>query len=411
MSASASKTAIVLPGGGARGAYEAGVLYYLMEKLPAHLGRPVRFQIVSGTSVGAIHACYLVTRAGEPGAFERLLDIWRSFEIESVYRLNPLDLLALPAKILGFRSRSHPVAPREPRAPVRIPGLLDASPLEELILREIPWSRISEKVAAGEVDAVAVAATQVRTGRSVIFIENREGRVAPWAHDPFILGRAVRIRPEHVLASAAIPFFFPAIQVDDSFYCDGSLRLNTPLSPALRLGAERVLTIGLRHQPAVGEALPPTPEESVASPAFLVGKILNALLLDRVDYDEERMRLFNKILEQGKRVYGEDFLDRINEPIVRDRGMPYRIVRDLFLRPSRDLGVLAAECFRERDPKRRPRSWLSRWFLRFASRNSGEEADFLSYLFFDGCYTRRLVELGIADAEAQRDRIVEFFGE
>ncbi len=405
------KTAIVLSGGGARGAYEAGVLYYLMEKLPTYVGRPIRFQIVTGTSVGAIHACYLAGHAGEPGAFERLLEIWRGFDIESVYRLRALDFLAMPAKILGFHSRSHPVSSRVAQAPKRIPGLLDASPLERLILRVIPWKRISGKVAAGEVDAIAVAATEVRTGRSIIFVENREQRIDRWARDPFVVARAARIQPEHVLASAAIPFFFPAIQIGESFFCDGSLRLNTPLSPALRLGAERVLVIGLRHRPLAGEVLPQVSEESVASPAFLVGKVLNAVLLDRIDYDEERLRLFNAILEEGRRIYGESFLERINETIIRERGAGYRIVKDLFLRPSRDLGVIAAECFKHRNPKHRTRSWLSRWFLRFASRNGGEEADFLSYLFFDGCYASHLIDLGIADAEAERDRLVEFFSE
>lgn len=411
MTPSPAKTAIVLSGGGARGAYEAGVLYYVMEKLPAYLGRPVRFQIVSGTSVGAIHACYLVGHAGEPGAFDRLLGIWRGFEIESVYQLKLVDLLTMPAKLLGFHSRSHPVTSRVAEAPRRIPGLLDASPLERLILQVIPWDRISGKVAAGEVDAIAVAATEVRTGRTVIFVENREQRVDRWARDPFIVAQAARIRPEHVIASAAIPFFFPAIEIGESFYCDGSLRLNTPLAPALRLGAERVLVIGLHHQPVVGEVRPQIAEESVASPAFLVGKVLNALLLDRIDYDEERLRLFNAILEEGRRIYGESFLERINEPIIRKRGTPYRIVQDLFLRPSRDLGVVAAECLKHRDPRRRARSWLSRWFIRFASRDGSQEADFLSYLFFDGCYASHLIELGITDAEAQRDRLVEFFSD
>lgn len=403
------RIAVVLSGGGARGAYEAGVLYYVLEKLPSVIGRRVRFDIVSGTSVGAIHACFLAGHAGEAGALGELLDIWRSFEIEKVLRLTPFKLLSLPARLLGIGRGARPEPPPEPGAPVRIPGVLDFSPLERVILDHVPWGRIGDKIAAEEIDAVAVATTEVKTGHTVIFVQNREGRVDHWARDPFVVARAARLAPEHALASAAIPLIFPAIRIGPYFYCDGSLRLNTPLSPALRLGADRVLVIGMRHQRPAEELRAEIPEESVGSPAFLAGKVLNALLLDRVEYDADRLRLFNAVLEQGRRIYGEEFLVRINQPIVASRGTAYRIVRDLFLRPSRDLGVLAAECLAHRRPRPRPASWLSRIFLRYAAKNTGREADFLSYLYFDGCYASHLIELGIADAERQRDKLAEFF--
>jgi NTE family protein len=404
-----AKIAVVLSGGGARGAYEAGVLYYLVEKLPQVLGRPVRFQIISGSSVGAIHACFLAGHAGEPGALAELIDIWRGFEIETVLRFTPFSLLSLPARLLGIGRKAHAVAAEQPGAPVRIPGVLDFSPLERVILDRVPWPRISEKIARGDVDSVAVATTEVRTGNTVIFVENRENRVDGWARDPFVVARGVRLRPEHALASAAIPLIFPAIRIGPYFYCDGSLRLNTPLSPALRLGADRVLVIGLHGQSPRGEPSPTVSEQSVASPAFLAGKVLNALLLDRVDYDADRLRLFNAILEEGRRVYGESFLERINEPIVRSRGTAYRIVQDLFLRPSRDLGAVAAECLAHRRLRAKPASWLARIFLRYAAKNTGGEADFLSYLYFDGCYAEHLIELGIADAERESDRLAKFF--
>jgi NTE family protein len=403
------KIAVVLSGGGARGAYEAGVLYYIVEKLPEVLGHPVRFQILSGSSVGAIHACFLAGHAGEPGALAELIDIWRAFEIETVLRFTPFSLLSLPARLLGIGRRARAVPAEQPSGPVRIPGVLDFTPLENVVLDRVPWPRISEKIANGDVDAVAVATTEVKTGNTVIFVENRGNRVDRWARDPFVVARGTRLRPEHALASAAIPLIFPAIRIGPYFYCDGSLRLNTPLSPALRLGADRVLVIGLHYQRPAGEPTPTVPEESITSPAFLAGKVLNALLLDRVDYDADRLRLFNSILEEGRRVYGESFLERINEPIVRSRGTAYRIVQDLFLQPSRDLGVVAAECLAHRRPRVKPATWLSRIFLRYAAKNTGGEADFLSYLYFDGCYAQHLVELGIADAERERDRLAKFF--
>ncbi|MGH7822364.1 MAG: patatin-like phospholipase family protein [Candidatus Binatia bacterium] len=409
MGSDSARNAVVLSGGGARGAYEAGVLYYLVERLPAYLGKPVRFQIISGTSVGAIHACYLAAWAGEAGALEALLAIWRGFEIGKAFRLSVRDLVALPAKLFGGRARTSPVEPEDPRAPVRIPGLFDVSAIERLILERIPWQRIGENIARGEMDSLAIAATQIKTGHTIIFVQNRSGRIDRWAYDPFVIAVPAELRAEHALASAAIPFFFPVIRVDGAFYCDGSLRLNTPLSPALRLGADRVLVIGVRHRPEKGETPPPIPESSIGNPAFLAGKILDSLLLDRIDYDTARLRLLNEILEDGRRTYGEEFLDRINEPIIRWRGSPYRIVRDFYIRPSEDLGVLAARCLGHLEPSRRPESWLSRAFLRLASRNTGGEADLLSYLFFDGCYASHLIELGIADAERQRDQLAAFF--
>ncbi|MGH7858117.1 MAG: patatin-like phospholipase family protein, partial [Candidatus Binatia bacterium] len=150
MTSTSTRNAVVLSGGGARGAYEAGVLYYLIEKLPAYLGKPVRFQIVSGTSVGAIHACYLAAWAGETGALEALLRIWRSFEIGKALRVSPRDLFALPAKLFGARARTGPVEPQDPRAPIRIPGLFDVSAIERLILEGIPWDAIDRNLETGE---------------------------------------------------------------------------------------------------------------------------------------------------------------------------------------------------------------------------------------------------------------------
>ena len=151
------------------------------------------------------------------------------------------------------------------------------------------------------------------------------------------------------------------------------------------------------------------PDAEIASPAFLAGKILNALLLDRVDYDADRLRLFNAILRQGTRVYGADFLDRINEVIVRERGSAYRVVDDFFIRPSKDLGAIAAECVSHRKQRAAPESWSTRMLLRLAGRGDSNEADLLSYLYFDGCYAKHLIELGRADAAAERDKLEVFF--
>jgi len=403
------RIAVVLSGGGARGAYEAGVLSWILGKLPEYLGRPVRFDIISGSSVGAIHACFLAGHAGNSAAGAELAEIWRGFAIEETMRMTPFKFLTIPARLLGIGRKPEPVEAEVPSAPQRIPGILDFTPLERVILKRVPWAEIPKKISSGAVDAVAVATTEVKTGSTVIFVDNREGRVDSWARDPFVVARSTRLAPEHALASAAIPLIFPAIRIGASFFCDGSLRLNTPLSPALRLGADRVLVIGVRYPRPPDEPAHTVPETSVGSPAFLAGKVLNALLLDRVDYDADRLHLFNAVLEEGRKIYGEDFLERINKPIVASRGTGYRIVRDLFIRPSRDLGMLASECLAHRKPSVNPGTLLSRIFLRYASKNTGGEADFLSYLYFDGCYAGHLIDLGVADAERQKDDLVRFF--
>ncbi len=399
---------LVLSGGGARGAYEAGILSYLFLDLPARLGRAVHFDIVSGTSVGGIHACYVAAWQQEPQAFARLLDIWRSLSLDRVFRVGPADLIRVPWQLLGF-SVTRPLLPATRDLPQRLPGLFDTSWLESIVLENIAWKSIHRNIDGGNVQALALAATEIVTGRSVVFADTHSGSIPQWPHDPFVVARPTRLGPPHALASAAIPLLFPAVRIEHAYYCDGGLRLNTPLAPALRLGAEKVLVIGLRHPrtPDEQDRLARRREANFSRPAYLVGKALNALLLDRIEYDIERLRLFNRILETGCRVYGSEFMDRINEPIISERGAPYRIVRDFTLRPSTDLGELAAECLKERRA-RGLRDWVSRNVVRYVERGTLGEADLLSYLFFDRSYTERLVTIGRRDAEQASDALVQF---
>jgi len=405
------KYALIMSGGGARGAYEAGVLSWVLDDLPRRLGRPVRFQIVTGTSVGAIHACYVAATFGRPDAGKGLIDIWHSLQVGGVYNVGVSDVVGIPLRLLGFRGRK--TAPPEGAIPERLTGLLDTLPLERLVRESIPWANLRYLVETGEVEAVAVAATEISSGKSVVWVDNREGIVRNWARDPFVIARPAKLSPAHALASAAIPFLFPAPRIDGAYFCDGGLRLNTPLSPALRLGADRLLIIGLRHVPTPAEeaALAAHREANYASLAYLAGKVLNALLLDHVDYDVDRLRLVNAILDTGARAYGPDFLRRINEVIVEMRGTPYRVVRDVYVLPSKDLAVMAAECLDSHRGDGGFRAWLADATIRYAVHGIAGEADLLSYLYFDQCYAEHLIALGRADAEARADELVEFFRE
>jgi len=403
------RIAVVLSGGGARGAYEAGVLSYLLHDFAARLGRPLHFDIVTGTSVGAVHACYVAASQQDADAGARLTDIWRSLSLNRVFAVGAAELIQVPWQLLGLGGARAPL-PAANGIPERLPGLFDTRWLESIVLNNISWHALRHNIESGALQALAVAATEIATGRSVVFVDTQAGAVPQWARDPFVIAHPARIGPAHALASAAIPLIFPAIRIDRTYYCDGGLRLNTPLSPALRLGADRVLVIGLRHPrtPEEEDRIAHRREANYASPIYLAGKALNALLLDRIEYDVDRLRLFNAVLEEGVRAYGTDFLTRINQPIVAQRNTPYRIVRDLLLRPSKDLGVLAAECLQHQPRSAGLRDWLSRNVVRFAGRGALGEADLLSYLFFDRCYADHLIELGRHDAEHAADQLVAF---
>ena len=406
------RRAIVFSGGGARGAYEAGVVRYLTEELPRRLGHPIEFDIVCGTSVGAIHACFLAATADwGSGRGDRLIDFWKSFEIEKVFPFSTRDLISLPRRVLGLRRMAETL--RSGLPPERLFGLFDTRPLERLVVRAIPWRSIRTNVRQNRLQALCVAATEIATGRVVVFIETTDPQLPSWTRDPTVASRVTRVLPSHALASAAIPVLFPAVRVGSTYYADGGLRLNTPLSPALRLGADRVLVIALRpstrrqHETILAEHR----VEDYASPAFLYGKILNALLLDHLDTDLARMHVMNEILSDGASAYGPDFIERINEVAKRERGQEFRRIDDLVIRPSADLGLLAGQILKNLSeaPSRSP-------LIRLAARNlanSGRtpESDLLSYLLFDGEFLAPLADLGFADARAREEELVAFFSD
>ena len=405
----APRFALILSGGGARGAYEAGVISWILDDLPRRLGRPVRFDVFSGTSVGAIHACFVAATLGQPAAGQQLIDIWRSLQVDGVYRVGMGDVVGIPLRLLGLRGQD--TRPSEGAIPERLAGLLDTLPLERLVRERIPWAELRRRVDSGEVEAVAVAATEISSGKSVVWVDNRQHALPRWPRDPFVIARPAELAPKHALASAAIPFLFPAPRIDGAYFCDGGLRLNTPLAPALRLGADRLLIVGLRHvqTPEEEASLAAHREGNYSSLTYLAGKVLNALLLDHVDYDVDRLRVVNAILDTGMKAYGPDFLRRINHVIEDLRGTPYRVVRNVYLRPSQDLAVIAADCLDNHRRSAGVRAWLSDAALRYAVHGIVAEADLLSYLYFDRCYSEHLVALGRADAEAHGDDLIEFF--
>lgn len=386
------------------------MLRYVFDELPRRLGRPPALDIICGTSVGAIHACYVAATAHETeGRGARLVNVWSSMRIEEILPVSVADLLRLPRRILGVRRVAE--AMRSGAAPDRLYGLFNTETLERVVLAAIPWKHIRSNVREGRIHAACVAATQIGTGRVVVFIESPDRNITRWTRDPSIVPRPTRLLPTHALASAAIPLLFPAVRVASTYYADGGLRLNTPLAPALRLGADRVLVVSLRQEPrqANDAALAEQRVADYGSPLFLFGKVLNALMLDHLDTDLARMHVMNEILHQGEEAFGPEFVQRINEVALRDRGQPFRKIEDLVIRPSADLGALAGQILSNLSDAH-SRSPL----IRLAARNLTEggrtpESDLLSYLLFDGEFLAPLAELGFRDARAQEEQLVAFF--
>ena len=403
------RRAIVLSGGGARGAYEAGVLSFVLGELPRRLGFLPRFDVYSGTSVGAVHSCFLAAQADDPLAGVRMLvDVWRSMSFARVYRFGVGDAWSFGKSLLGFVTGGS-VGARAQGA--RIHGLLNTAPLERLVVDGISWRRLRRNRRAGRFTAVCVSATEIATGRTVTFVDHRDRDVPSWTNDVHHVARPATIGPEHALASAAIPLLFPTVRIGDTFYCDGSLRQQTPLSPALRLGSNRVLVVGLRHgrPPSLADPLAAERVEQMHTVGFLFGKVLDALLIDRLEYDLGQMRVVNRILRAGLELYGDEYLERVNVQVKKARGLGFRVVEDCLITPSADIGVIAARHV-ARARSRPDLSLLGQLAFGALTRGSPEnEADLASYLLFDGDYASELIDLGRSDAAAMEDELVRFF--
>ena len=392
-----------MSGGGARGAYEAGVMRYIREDLAGDLGGQVRFDIICGTSVGGIHACFFAGTAHVADKQGRMLcDRWESFVLEEMVSFGVKEFMRAPATLLGGGTIEEFEGQR------RLGGVVQTQKLERVVRRLIPWQHISSNVKQGLLESLAVTATDIGSGKSVVFIE-RSGVIPKWSKDPFVRAQAVTMAPEHALASAALPILFPAVAVGERFFCDGGLRQNTPLSPALRLGADKVLVIGLRHKPP---AAPDESEESMPYPgaAFLVGKILDAFLLDHIDYDLDRLRRFNAVIEAVRTVGSAD-ARRFDEVVTKMRGAPYRVVAEFMIRPSSDLGALAGDVARSGRFKGTGGGAGIQLLRRLATARGANEADLLSYILFDGFYAAEVARLGYEDARAQHAELATFLAD
>lgn len=362
----------MLSGGGARAAYQVGVLAALTEEF-----RDLNFPILTGVSAGAINTLFLAAHRGPfAEAVARLHEHWSRLTVEEVFRVRPFRLGRAALRWLAQAAFGRG------KGPTALRGLLDTTPLRQFLVRHLDPGGVEYNLATGRLRAAALTTTSYATGDTVTFVEGASD-VALWQRARRVAS-AARLAIEHVMASAAVPILFPAVNIGDAFYGDGSVRQTAPLAPAIHLGARALFAIGMRT------SRPSDPRPSARdypSAAETMGMVLDSIFLDALDPDAERLARVNRLVAA------------LPPGTASPDGLS--LVRLLVLHPSRDPGDLAVGHLHT----------LPRGLRRVVESLGGERvqaADFLSYLLFEPPYIRRLIDLGYDDARAARDRIARF---
>jgi len=369
------RAGLVLTGGGARAAYQVGVVKAVRDIL----GNPVKnpFPIVCGTSAGAINATTLAVFADNfTRAVGNLIDVWENMRCHHVYRTDVAHIMRSGARWLAAMlliSRNNPVS------------LLDNAPLREMLERNLQFNRIQDHIDSGALYAVSVTASGYTTGQSVSFFQGGSG-LEGWERNQRI-GAAVTLKLEYLLASSSLPFIFPAVKVHREYFGDGSVRQIAPISPALHLGADRVLVVGTGRQ---------SPDQARArsniypSVAQIAGHALNSIFLDGLSVDLERLERINRTVSL------------IPPDKLAEAKVPLRPVRVLFISPSQPLERIAARFVHEL-----PRS--IRFILRPTGALNRSGSNLVSYLLFEESFCRTLIDLGYQDTASRDNEVREFF--
>lgn len=369
-------TGLILSGGGARAAYQVGVLSAIADLLPESAENP--FPVIIGTSAGAINAVSLACGALDfQQSVRKLTGIWQGFRTDLVYRTDWVGVLRQAGRfvaqhLLGIGRGSEPVA------------LLDNAPLRDLLLKELDFSGITLAVARRKLRAVAITAFAYQSGQAVTFYQGR-GNIDPWVRHRRN-GLPTRLHIEHLMASSAIPVLFPPVRLNKEYFGDGAVRQAAPISPALHLGAERVLVIGVRSQTQEEETIPMTARPP--SLAQISGHLLNSTFIDNLESDLEllgRLNMLGKMLPEAQR----------------KKQLGLSSVDVLVISPSKKIDEIAA-----RHRHQLPASL--RLFLRGPGATRASGGGVLSYLLFERSYCNELIELGYQDAMSKKEELLAF---
>lgn len=371
------KVGLVLSGGGARGAYQAGVMKAVTEI--ASTGAPsLPISVITGISAGAINTAFMAATWNDPlKSCRDLAETWGQLTTDMIFRTDIMSLGHIGARWLADTAFGNL------RRRKKAHSLLDTQPLRELLSEKIPVERIQEQINKGHLEATAITAMDYNSANSVTWVQGRDG-IKLWDRNRRE-SHLAKITIEHVMASSAIPLFFPSVKVDDTYYGDGCLRNTAPLSPAIHLGADKLIVVSVRRPDFLAPA--PAPLMTEPSVARVLGVMMNAVLLDAIEVDMERMARVNNTLKS------------VPAHILKD--MSLRPVEYLWIRPSQDIGHLAAGKY-EKLPN------IMRYLIGGLGGGSLESSELTSYLLFDPEYCGKLIELGYQDAMSNRDEIKRF---
>lgn len=370
---------LVLTGGGARAAYQVGVLKAIAELLPRRARNP--FPVICGTSAGALNAATLAINAGSYRRGVRsLTNIWETFHLEQVYRTDPIGVARNSLRWLAGLLLSGLGINRLKRV-----SLLDNRPLAEMLDRMLPCEQIQRHIDADLLHAVSVTASAYGSGESVTFFQGAQG-INPWRRARRT-GMPARIGTAHLMASSAIPFLFPATRIDAEHYGDGSMRQIAPLSSALHLGATRLLVISSTNVEAEAGRL--VASGSYPSLAQIAGHALNSIFLDSLEVDVERVQTVNRLVAA------------MSDEARRNTGL--KEVELLIMQPSTSIDRIAGQFMAELP-------WTIRLLLRLigATPNGGSTA-LVSFLLSEHRFCRVLIDLGYRDAMQRKDELRRFF--
>jgi len=377
MESAGGKSGLVLAGGGARAAYQVGVLQALKEVLPEPRINP--FAIICGTSAGAVNAGALAVHADDfARGVDNLLGVWRNFEPRHVYRADFAGATANSVRwfltfMFGAFIKNRRIS------------LLDNRPLEHLLARHMDFSRIDANIKAGALDAVAITCSGYTSGQSCSFFQSVD-ELEGWQRSQRI-GIKTHIGVEHLMASSAIPFVFPAYKLNREFFGDGSMRQVAPVSPALHLGADRVLVVGTAR--IRSEEPDRTRGDLFPSLAQIAGHVMNSIFLDSLAVDLERLERINRTISA------------VDPATLKKMGLALHHVDVLVLTPSEPLEGIAVKHVRSLP-------WTIRFFLRSVGAMRRGGANLASYLLFERGYCNELIELGYNDTMKRREEVEAF---